>query len=356
MNKIVHITKSLSLGGGPRAIAYICKSMPEIQFILYAIKGPMILDFRSIPNVEVRLVEKWSFSVSLQIYRRSMRENVTAIHVHSMNPAVYFLPFRGVAKIITFHGLHIRAYDFIHAPVRRAFRRFVKNMLVYGFDAGTVLCRSDYSYLEALLYRLDWIRKISVIPNGMNLNEEICAAAPKKLPDETLNFLVISRFDFQKGVDILMELLRRSPEKTIPFRIYFIGDRKMRDFIGKCACEGIHNIEFIEETCYPYDYIKAADYLLIPSRWEGLPLVMLEALWLKTKVLAADTANVNEFADGHNIVLYKQGDQESFWQAVETCFREKDVSSVFPAEELFSLEAVGRKWREMYGKFDKGSL
>ena len=45
-------------------------------------------------------------------------------------------------------------------------------------------------------------------------------------------------------------------------------------------------VKFMGYTKYPKNYIAAADYFILPSRWEGLPNAVLESLVLGTPVLS----------------------------------------------------------------------
>ncbi len=345
--KIVHITKSLSLGGGPRAIFYMCKSMPEAQFILYAKRGIMEEDFKTLDNVELRFVDDWSFSTCRKIYGQCLAEHVEVMHFHSMFPAIMFWPFKKISRVLTFHGLHIRKYDFISQPIKRALRRWVKNEFVRRFDACIVLNESDKQYMTNLLYNKGYADKLQIIPNAVMLDEKQLADMPNvDFPKDTLNLLVVARYDFQKGFDLLLDMLEKS-DFDIPVEIHFIGDEKVRQTVEEYQKAGVGFIEYIGCTNQPYAWMKAADYLLLPSRWEGLPMVVLEALELGTKVIAADTANVNDLADERNVWIYRQDDVESFAETVQYCVAQRNLP-VNADMEKYSLDYVGKCLRELY--------
>jgi len=351
--KIAHITKTLTLGGGPRAIFYMCKAMPKEQFFLYAKRGIMEEDFKTLDNVELRFVDDWSFSTCRKIYRQCLAEHVEVMHFHSMFPAIMFWPFEKISRVLTFHGLHIRKYDYISQPIKRALRRWVKNEFVRRFDACIVLNESDRYYMTKLLYNNSYANKLYVVPNAVMLDEKRMSDMPKvDFEKDYLNLLVVARYDFQKGFDLLLDMLKKS-DFALPVKVYFIGDEKVKEIVNKYRKAGVMCIEYIGSTNQPYAWMKAADYLLLPSRWEGLPMVVLEALKLGTKVIAADTANINDLADERNVWLYKQGDVEDFVDLVEICGRKKGMS-VSADMEKYSLENVGALLKQVYfGHTDK---
>ena len=350
--KIAHITKTLTLGGGPRAIFYMCKAMPKEQFILYAKRGIMEEDFKTLDNVELRFVDDWSFSTCRKIYGQCLAEHVDIMHFHSMFPAILFWPFEKIPRVLTFHGLHIRKYDFISQPVKRALRRWVKNEFVRRFDACIVLNESDRHYMTKLLYNNSYANKLYVVPNAVMLDEKQMSDMPKvDFKKDYLNLLVVARYDFQKGFDLLLDMLKKA-DFDFPVKIYFIGDEKVKEIVNKYQKAGVMCIEYIGSTNQPYAWMKVADYLLLPSRWEGLPMVVLEALKLGTKVIAADTANINDLVDERNVWTYKQGDVHNFVAVIKKCALKKDITVSFDMRR-YSLECVGKLLDKLYAEQNK---
>ena len=351
--KIAHITKTLTLGGGPRAIFYMCKAMPEEQFILYAKRGIMEEDFKTLDNVELRFVNDWSFFTCRKIYKQCLAEHVDIMHFHSMFPAILFWPFEKIPRVLTFHGLHIRKYDFVSQPIKSALRRWVKNEFVRRFDACIVLNESDRHYMTKLLYNNSYVNKLYVVPNAVMLDEKQLADMPKvEFAEDTLNLLVVARYDFPKGIDVLLDMVKEVKIKEVDWHIHFIGDEPVHQIVERYLGMGVKCISYIGETNQPYAWMKAADYLLLPSRWEGLPMVVLEALELGTKVIAADTANVNDLADERNVWIYRQGDAESFAETIQYCAAQKNLPMDVDMMQ-FSLETIGRHLHELYEDINK---
>ena len=131
------------------------------------------------------------------------------------------------------------------------------------------------------------------------------------------------------------------------WKIRFIGDAQVRQVIERYQGMGVKCISYIGETNQPYAWMKAADYLLLPSRWEGLPMVVLEALKLGTKVIASDTANINDLVDNRNVWLYKQGDVGSFTETVTHCGAQRKLPVTIDMEK-YSLDYVGECLRKFY--------
>jgi glycosyltransferase involved in cell wall biosynthesis len=77
-----------------------------------------------------------------------------------------------------------------------------------------------------------------------------------------------------------------------------LGDGYEKEKLEKIVLKlGIQNkVKFISFSDIANSYIAGADYLLLPSRWEGLPNVVLESLVLGTPVISfKQIVGLNDF-------------------------------------------------------------
>lgn len=96
-----------------------------------------------------------------------------------------------------------------------------------------------------------------------------------------------------KGPDRLIKAFKLSGLNR-KYNLVFVGDdvmcslSKYRDLVRKLDLE--KNVHFIGPRANPYPYIKKARVLISPSRSEGLPGVIIEALYLKTSVISTNSS------------------------------------------------------------------
>jgi len=110
--------------------------------------------------------------------------------------------------------------------------------------------------------------------------------------DDRIRVLVLGRMDAaQKGLDMLMaHLLRETPERLAglhigivgegPYRTTLESDRARHPRLAQCVA--------LESWRPAAEVIREYDLLFMPSRFEGVPLVMLEAMALGLPVVASD--------------------------------------------------------------------
>jgi glycosyltransferase involved in cell wall biosynthesis len=104
---------------------------------------------------------------------------------------------------------------------------------------------------------------------------------------------VLSNFHDYKGHDLLLESLTMMHS---PLRLNLIGDGPMLSEMKHRAALLPANIEIIFHglTMDPIPTLSASDFLILPSRHEGLPNAVLEAMSVGLPVVAFDIPGVNE--------------------------------------------------------------
>jgi len=109
-----------------------------------------------------------------------------------------------------------------------------------------------------------------------------------------LRFVIVGRLTYQKGIDRVFSMIN-DMEKC---HLTIIGDGNQKYKLEKNVLKlGIKNkVKFISFSDIANSYIAGADYLLLPSRWEGLPNIALESLVLGTPVISfTQIVGLNDF-------------------------------------------------------------
>lgn len=350
MKDIAIFLKDLNLGGGPRAVYQLCAAMPYQKFHLFAPDGIMKKDFLTLKNVCINFVDSWSFRSFKKVVQDCREKNIRVFHFHSMMPAIYMLLLlKNEMTILTFHGIQYRQYDFKKSFLKKYLRLLVMNAFLWRFQKILLLTKQDEDYLKRLTFLKRWTKKFAIVPNAMQEKNLLTETIDQRIVSpEDCAFLVVARYDFQKGLDILLAMLQCIQEKLSKHvKIFFIGDQKVRELIEQAQKKNLSCIKFLCETTTPYSYMKQADFLLLPSRWEGLPMVALEALTLGTKILSSDTANLNDLCDGENVICYRQNDSDDFLQKINLCLAKKNQPVTIQLDQ-FSPEAVAQKMNLVY--------
>lgn len=109
--------------------------------------------------------------------------------------------------------------------------------------------------------------------------------------------LFLGRLDTaQKGLDTLAAALTRHRESLRDWLFLFIGEGEARAILEALAGESCGlDVRTMAWTDQAHLYLAASDLLLLPSRWEGVPLVMLEAMACGLPILASEIDVFREY-------------------------------------------------------------
>ena len=115
-----------------------------------------------------------------------------------------------------------------------------------------------------------------------------------KINHQTINIAFCGRLEYQKGIDVLLNRIKLINEKydgKITFHI--IGNGSFRNAVKKLA-DMTQNVIYYESVNDLANKIYAFDYMIMPSRFEGLVLSSIEASLSRVPVIAAFAPGLSE--------------------------------------------------------------
>ncbi len=110
--------------------------------------------------------------------------------------------------------------------------------------------------------------------------------------DHKVRLICVGRLHTQKGYDRLLDGLKEFPP-LINWELLILGEGTERENLERKIAEyGLgDSVVLLGNQENPWSYIAQSDWLLLPSRWEGMPNVVLESLACGTPVIATNDAN-----------------------------------------------------------------
>lgn len=104
----------------------------------------------------------------------------------------------------------------------------------------------------------------------------------------------VARLHPQKGIDLLLDATVGFPAGT---SVVIVGDGPARgELVARAAQQSLASVRFLGARSDAVDLLGAADVVVIPSRWESGPLVLLEALAVGAAVVTTDVGFVRAVA------------------------------------------------------------
>jgi L-malate glycosyltransferase len=157
---------------------------------------------------------------------------------------------------------------------------------------------------------------IQVIPIGV----EAKVVAPS-LPKEGEKQLVhIGGFTFEKNQKELLDIFQQLFESDSNYHLKLIGDGPLRNQIEEqVKAKGLEKqVEFLGNVSQPFSHIPKNAVLLLTSKIEGLPAVILEAMLHKIPVVAYGVGGIPEvLRTGQTGWCITPNDSQAFAQAIQ---------------------------------------
>ena len=137
---------------------------------------------------------------------------------------------------------------------------------------------------------------------------------------------VVARLLPEKGVDVFLHAAARVVEELPDSCFAIVGDGPERRRLEEVADElGIRaRVGFLGERCDAALIMRRFDVLCVPSRSEGTPLVVLEAMASGTPMVATCAGGIPEqLRDGHEALLVVPGDSDALAAATVRLLRHR---------------------------------
>jgi glycosyltransferase involved in cell wall biosynthesis len=167
-------------------------------------------------------------------------------------------------------------------PLWRALRR-----LAYP-SAALLVAQTER---EAAWFRR-FVRRIAVIPNPV---PDACfsVSRPPRVPGSAPLLAAMGRLERQKGFDILIRSFTTVRKNFPECRLTIYGEGSQRRRLERLALRSglSESVSLPGTTADPYGALANADVFVLPSRYEGFPNVLAEAMAVGIPVAAFDCPN-----------------------------------------------------------------
>jgi glycosyltransferase involved in cell wall biosynthesis len=141
-----------------------------------------------------------------------------------------------------------------------------------------------------------------VIPNGVDLEMLMPATAQDRSRaraelgiEDVPTVVCVGRLSRQKGQDWLLDAWPGVVRRVANARLYLVGDGPERQSL---EAHSVPAVRFVGQRDDVPKWLAASDVVVMPSRWEGCSLAMLEAMARARSVVATDVSGAREAIDG----------------------------------------------------------
>ena len=286
--KIIQFINSLSSGGGEKFVVDLSNQLSLLghEVIICILLDDNIEHFSFNKQYLSETVKFHSFKFSngfslkkmLAVEKYIKFENPDIVHCHlNVLPFIFRLAISN-RKIKFVHTLHNVAEYASGSKAQRPVNKFFFEKGLIQPVAISKLCQKSYEEYYHL-YNAPCIdngrAKIEQTANFSFVQKDIEALKENR---DTKVFIHVARFNEQKNQDLLIDSFNELCKRDINCILLVIGhgfDTEEGYKLQKRACRNIH---FLGKKNNVVDYILCSDAFCLSSKYEGLPISLLEAL------------------------------------------------------------------------------
>ena len=147
---------------------------------------------------------------------------------------------------------------------------------------------------------------------------------------QSSNFKIgtIGRLVPQKDYPTLLSAFSNVLESVPNIELYVVGEGYLqKDLIELSKSLGISDkIHWLGKTEYIKEFLSIIDLFILPSKYEGFGLVLLEAMVAKKPIVAANNSAIPEVLGKTYEGLFSTGDVKALAQQINTAISDKNFS------------------------------
>ncbi len=350
--KVLEISVRSDIGGGPKHLLDLLKSFKQCNgqfFSAIPFIGEYAQEIRENSTDFVNIpFRHFSLITYFKLIIFCLKNRIDIVHSHGRGAGLYsrLLKFMGVKVIHTFHGVH-KSDGFI------GFIKLVADKMLVPLT-NSFICVSQSEFEEACVEGVCKPEKTVVIHNGVHIPEARIASS-----NEVLTMGTLARFSSMKGLDILVKYVDlfkgNHPEQKFIVKIAGDGEDflKIKNLIKDKGLE--NEVLLLGQTTEPENFLRTLDIYISTSRYEGMPLAVLEAMSIGLPVICSNVVgNKDLIIHGVDGILFELENFASFEQNMLEILKDENKRNDMGSQarrktsKKFSLEKMAEKTYQIY--------
>lgn len=277
------------------------------------------------------------------------------INVVKFNKIQYLISVEAISFLFTFYlkfifgkDLQLILWEHFNFTVNLGLRSrdYARKLAAKFADGIVVLTQRDKEL---------WSKNLSIKGGITSINNPSpFEITPSPYNKESKSIIAIGRYTFQKGFDKLIEIWNQFvKEYRIPsgWKLQIIGQGEDKDLLERLIKNyDLTNVELVGPTSNIGLYYSEASFLVMTSRFEGLPMTLIEAQSYGLPIISFDClTGPSEVLNNKNGFLIPMDDNENFCKSLNIMIlnmglreRMSDESKI--RSQDFAVQPTIKKW------------
>ena len=359
-NKVTHLITTIERGGAEKQLLTLASEQIQsgLNVVVLYLKGkPDLRNEFEAAGVEVNnlLVGK-RFLKQIFLLSKYLRKNPSPVHAHL--PKSELLAAVVISKKYFVFSRHNSEPFWPGGP--RIISNLLSKYVCTRASQGIAISNAVKSYLIKrgeipIGYTIDVVyygfqKDTSTNAAGLGLIINIMTGQSSNYKIGTIGRLVPQK-DYPTLLNAFSNVLKSVPNTDL----YVVGEGYLhKDLIELSRSLGIKDkVHWIGKTGYIKEFLSKIDLFILPSKYEGFGLVLLEAMVAKKPVIAANNSAIPEVLGKTYEGLFSTSDIEALAEHVKTVisnknFSERLVQSYSNQLELFDPNKMNSNIKNVY--------
>lgn len=323
MIKILYVVLGTNLNGTERYVVDIARNLPKDKYDV-CIATPMKSNLsKFLEKFQVKefvfdngTVSGFSLKGIVNIFKFIYKQKIDIVHSNSgILPCIIGKVFFNKVCFETRHGLFYTKKQLKNLSFKRKIVEYLKQ---YFVNYEIAISENDKKMMNKYFGIRN--RKIKLIYNGIAMEDFIPFRKSSDYSnDNKLKLVNVGRMTFQKAQDVLLDSVNLLKKNYQNFSLTIIGEGKEKNnllkYVKENSLENFVNIEYYKEDIF--DYLRNFDILILSSRFEGIPYIMLESMAIGLPVIVTDVGGIsNVIKNDINGILVKEESPEDIKNAI----------------------------------------
>ena len=339
--RVLQMIDKPSLGGGQTAVFLLASNLGRSEFDVSVCSedgGPLVdaLNKIGVRHHEASFGKKhWRKNIR-NIRRILMKEQIDLLHTHGGVAGFFgrWAAWRQAKTSVLVHTLHGIHYLHYRNPVLK--RTYIHLEKDFSRFTDKLVLVSEGDRALALRYRLAPETKLAVVKNGLDPRgfpgPQDTSRLAKEFGIEGAGPIVgtVARLHRQKGVIYLIRAAARIKQAFPGAKVVCAGGGPLRPMMEQAVKRlGLEDtVMLLGDVENAASLISLFDVFVLPSLWEGLPFVLIEAAALGKAIVATNVEGNQEIiSDGETGLLVPARDPEALAEAVLKLLQDRTLAS-----------------------------
>ena len=291
----------------------------QVFYFSYDPGDTAIAGLRLLPGAP--LGKRILYSFLMPFFRWRQLRQCTVIRVTQAEgglPAVLAKLFLGTPYVASYGFHYSRAAYQDKGPLRAILASFTTRLTIQFADELIATTPILKRYLEGFVPA----ERVHLIPNGVDT-----ALFPPAAPDAPREGLIyIGRLAPQKRLDLLLRAVALLPK---PVPVTLVGAGSLEPDLRQLATELGLEVRFLGVVPHPElpDLLRQAKAFVLPSKWEGHPKALLEAMAIGLPCIGTDVPGTRDvLVNGQTGLLVASDDPKKLAVALQRILEDDNLS------------------------------